>query len=94
MTYEQYDQEEREILEAYETGQLSLSRPSAEELAAIKATAENTFKKDTRITVRVYAHDFKGIKKKALQLGSPYHALISGIIHQYVEGELVLKTGA
>ena len=94
MTYEQYDQEEREILEAYETGQLSLSRPLAEELAAIKATAENTFKKDTRITVRVYAHDFKSIKKKALQLGIPYHALISGIIHQYVEGELVPKTVA
>ena len=89
-----YDQEEREILEAYETGQLSLSRPSAEELEAIKTTAENTFKKDTRITVRVHAHDFKGIKKKALQLGIPYHALISGIIHQYVEGELVPKTGA
>ena len=94
MTYDQYDQEEREILEAYETGQLSLSRPSAEELEAIKTTAENTFKKDTRITVRVHAHDFKGIKKKALQLGIPYHALISGIIHQNVEGELVPKTGA
>ena len=75
-----------------DAGTPGISDPG-EELAAIKATAENTFKKDTRITVRVYAHDFRSLKKKALQLGIPYHALISGIIHQNVEGELVHKTG-
>lgn len=88
-----YDPEENEILEAYEAGQLQLSKPSKKELEAIRAAAENTFRKDKRITIRLYDHDYKGIQKKALQLGIPYQTLISGIIHRYVEGDLVSKDG-
>ena len=86
-----YDREELEILEAYESGQLKLSKPSKKEIAAIKAAASNTFKKDKRITIRLYDHDYKGIQKKALQMGIPYQTLISGIIHRYIEGDLVSK---
>lgn len=89
----EFDQEEIEILEAYETGRMRLSTPSPDEIAAIKASAENTFKKDRRITIRLYEHDFKGVQKKALQMGIPYQTLISSIIHQYVEGDLVSKEG-
>ena len=85
------DPEEKEILEAYESGRMKLSKPSKKELAAIKAAAEKTFRKDKRITIRLYDHDFKGIQKKALQLGIPYQTLISAIIHRYVEGDLIAK---
>ena len=85
------DKEEKEILKEYETGQLKLSKPSEKELSAIKAAAVSTFKKDKRVTIRLYDHDFKGIQKKALQLGIPYQTLISGIIHRYIEGDLVSK---
>jgi len=87
----QFDKEEKEILEAYESGVMKLSTPSKKEIEAIKAAAKNTFKKDRRITIRLFDHDFKGIQKKALQMGIPYQTLISGIIHRYVEGELVSK---
>jgi len=87
------DKEEKEILKAYESGQLKLSKPSQKELNAIKAAAESTFKKDRRITIRLYDHDYKGIQKKALQMGIPYQTLISGIIHRYIEGDLVSKDG-
>ncbi len=83
-----YDKEEKEILDAYESGKIKLSTPSKKEIDAIKATAVNTFKKDRRITIRLYDHDFKGIQKKAMEMGIPYQTLISGIIHQYVEGDL------
>ncbi len=86
-----YDREELEILEAYESRQLKLSKPSKKEIAAIKAAAASTFKKDKRITIRLYDHDYKGIQKKALQMGIPYQTLISGIIHRYIEGDLVSK---
>lgn len=86
-----YDQEEQEILEAYEMGRMKLSTPSPSEIATIKATAEKTFKKNRRITIRLYDHDFKGIQKKALQMGIPYQTLIAGIIHRYIEGDLVSK---
>jgi predicted DNA binding CopG/RHH family protein len=85
------DREEKEILAAYDAGQLKLSKPSKKEIEAIKAAAENTFRKDKRITIRLYDHDFKGIQKKALQMGIPYQTLISGIIHRYIEGDLVSK---
>ena len=87
------DQEEKEILQAYETGQLKLSKPSKKEIAAIKAAALKTFRKDKRITIRLYDHDFKGIQKKALQMGIPYQTLISGVIHRYIEGDLISKNG-
>jgi predicted DNA binding CopG/RHH family protein len=33
-----------------------------------------------------------GIQMKALQKGLPYQTLISGLIHQYVEGDLQEKS--
>ena len=83
-----FDKEEKEILEALEKEALVLESTSASELTSIKATAENTFRKDRRVTLRLYEHDYRGIQKKALELGIPYQTLISGLIHQYVEGDL------
>ena len=86
-----FDPEENEILEAYESGRMKISKISDKELAAIKAAASSTFKKDKRVTIRLYDHDFQGIQKKALQMGIPYQTLISGIIHRYIEGDFISK---
>ena len=88
-----YDKEETEILEAFDSGSMKLTTPSIEEINAIKAAAMSTFKKDKRVTLRLYEHDFHGIQKKAMEMGIPYQTLISGIIHRYVEGDLVSRTG-
>ncbi len=88
-----YDNEEKNIIEAYESGKMKLSTPSEKELEQIKMAAKNTFKKDKKITIRLYDHDYKGIQKKALEMGLPYQTLISGIIHRYVEGDLISKNG-
>ena len=88
-----YNREEKELLDAYESGRMVLTKPSKKELAAVKAAAETTFKKDKRITIRLYEHDLKGIQKKALQLGVPYQTLISALIHRYVEGDLISRDG-
>ena len=88
-----FDKEEKDILHAYESGSMKLSTPSKKEIERIKTIAKNTFKKDKRITLRLYDHDYKGIQKKAMEMGIPYQTLISGIIHRYIEGELVSKNG-
>ncbi len=88
-----YDKEEKNILEAFESGNLKLSKPSKREIESMKAAAHNTFKKDKRITIRLYDHDYTGIQKKAMEMGIPYQTLISGIIHRYIEGDLKTKTG-
>lgn len=82
------DAYEKELLEAYERGEMSPETPSKEFLAQLSKAAEKTFKKDKRINIRLSNHDLTGIQKKALQKGIPYQALISGLIHQYVEGDL------
>lgn len=85
------DEEENEITEAYEKGEAKLSTPSSELLKQLSQAGENTFKKDKRINIRLSGHDLTGIQRKALQKGIPYQALISGLIHQYVEGDLLEK---
>lgn len=88
-----YDKEEKCIVDAYKKGKIKLSTPSKKEIEAIKATARNTLVKDRRITIRLYDHDYQGIQKKAIEMGIPYQTLISGIIHRYIEGELISKGG-
>jgi predicted DNA binding CopG/RHH family protein len=88
-----YDKEEKGILDALEIGTMKLSTPSKEEIKSIKAAAINTLKKDKRITIRLYDHDFIGIQKRAMEMGIPYQTLISGIIHRYIEGDIKIKTG-
>ena len=88
------DKEEKEILQAYEKGKIKTRKPSKDELRKIKTVATNTFRKNKRITIRLYDHDYKGIQKKAMEAGIPYQTLISGLIHRYVEGDLEdKKTG-
>jgi len=83
------DKEERGILDAYDKGKLKLSSPSKKEKQKIRTMAEQTFRKDRRVTIRLYDHDLKGVQKKAMEKGMPYQTLISAMIHQYVEGDLV-----
>jgi len=88
-----HNKEEKYILDALESGKIKLSSPSKKEIETIKTAADNTFKKDRRITIRLYDHDFMGIQKKAMEMGIPYQTLISGIIHRYIEGDLKIKAG-
>ena len=86
-----HNKEEKYILDALESGKMKLTTPSKKEIESIKTAAKSTFKKDRRITIRLYDHDFIGIQKKAMEMGIPYQTLISGIIHRYIEGDLKIK---
>lgn len=88
-----YDKEEKGIVDAYEKGKMALSTPTRKEIEAIKATARKTLVKNKRITIRLYDHDYQGIQKKAIEMGIPYQTLISGIIHRYIEGDLISRAG-
>jgi len=76
---------------ALERGDIELEKPSRKLLSDLRRASENTFKKDQRINVRLSSHDLLGIQRKAVMKGIPYQTLISGLIHQFVEGELVEK---
>ena len=68
-----------------------MHKPSKKLLEKLSVAAENTFKKDKRINIRLSSHDLIGIQRKASKKGVPYQRLIAGLIHQYMEGDLLEK---
>ena len=88
------DKEEKLLAEAYDQGLIKLEDPSADLMGMLKEAGDKTFKKDKRINIRLSSHDLLGIQQKAAQKGIPYQAFISGLIHQYVEGDLVEESHA
>ena len=87
------DQEEREILEAFVSGNVKRSKDAAEIQKRHQEYAEAMFRKDARINIRLPSKDLRGLQKKALAEGIPYQTLIASILHKYVEGRLHENTG-
>ena len=86
------DREEREILEAYEKGELKRADNMEELLKQHRAVAEATFKKNARINIRLSSRDLRALQSLALREGIPYQTLVSIILHKYVDGRLVEKS--
>lgn len=81
------DDYEREVLGAYEAGEL---RPIAAEAdrARIKAAARATALTDRRVNIRISTADLHDLQAKALEQGMPYQTLIASVLHKYVSGRL------
>ena len=86
------NQEEIEIEALLENDELSLTKPSKKLLGNLRSAAEKTFRKDRRINIRLSERDMAGIQRVAAAKGIPYQSLISGLIHQYIEGDLIHKS--
>ena len=80
------DKEELEILSEIEAGEWTSNKDL---LTQYKASAENHFKKNERISIRISEFDLKSIQKKAISEGMPYQTLITSLIHKYVTGQIV-----
>ncbi|MDT8451097.1 MAG: hypothetical protein RQ847_13090 [Wenzhouxiangellaceae bacterium] len=79
--------EEKEILEAYERGEME-STLTAEERQEYVAAAGRTFKKDKRVNIRLSRADLELLQERALMEGIPYQTLMSSVLHKYVHGRL------
>ena len=85
------DKEEREILEAFERGELKSIADKESELKKHREYAAATFKKDKRVSIRLSSRDLNALQKRALAEGVPYQTLIASILHKYVDGKLIEK---
>jgi len=83
------DPEEKEILEAFESGELKPVKNRSRELARHKQMAEATFKKDSRINIRLSSKDLRALQKRAMAEGMPYQTLVASVLHKFVEGQMV-----
>lgn len=85
--------EEREILEAFDRGELTRSKKAGDTQKRHQQYAEAMVKKDARINIRLSSKDLRGLQKKALAEGIPYQTLVASVLHKYVEGRLHENNG-
>jgi len=85
--------EEKQILDAFESGRLKKSVNQVQEIRKHRAAAEATFRKDARINIRLSSRDLRSLQARALREGIPYQTLVSSVLHKYVDGQLIEKSG-
>ena len=85
------DQEEQEILDAFEQDQLRSVPNIEEEINVAVMAARNTFNKTKRVNLRFTERDYKLAHFMAREEGIPYQTLLSSVIHKYLNGRLVDK---
>ena len=80
--------EEKEILDAYESGKFTSIPHVKEEMAKYREYAKNTLNKNKRINIRLSERDLVQLKRKAVAEGIPYQTLITSVLHKFVSGTL------
>ena len=83
-----YDEEELEILKAWEAGTLKPVSDMAGQVKAHRAAADATFKKDQRLNIRISSRDLKNLQARALEEGVPYQTFAASLLHKFVSGHL------
>lgn len=81
------NQEEQELLDAYESGEFE-SDLDDERREFITRSVEEAFRKDKRINIRISSRDLEALQRRALEEGIPYQSLVSSVLHKYVSGGL------
>lgn len=79
--------EERALLDAYESDEF-ISDLSDERRRHLAEAAEDSFKKDKRINIRISKRDLEALQRRALEEGLPYQTLVSSVLHKYISGGL------
>ena len=85
--------EEESLLGSVEGGEWQRIPDFPQESARYRETARATLRKDKRVNIRMSERDLVRLQKTAAQEGLPYQTLISSILHKYINGRLVEKTG-
>jgi predicted DNA binding CopG/RHH family protein len=85
------NEEEQEILTAFEIGELKPVRHQAALIARLRTAARNTIKKDRRVNIRLSTKDLTELQALAIQEGIPYQTLMSSVLHKYASGRFKEK---
>jgi len=81
--------EERDILASVEQGEWKRTKNLGEEMAFAKTAAEDSLRKDARVTLRLSSADLDRLKQKAAYKGLPYQTFIASVLHEYAAGHFV-----
>lgn len=93
MTETNFEQEEKELIESYENDEWQPVADLESEKERYQAYALDTFKKDKRANIRISSKDLEAFQTRALEEGIPYQTLMASVLHKYVSGRMVEKSG-
>ena len=82
--------EERDLLDSYENDEWE-SIVTSDEIEKYRAAAQQTFKKDKRVNIRMSELDIELLQEKVLNEGLPYQTLMPSVLYKYVTGRLIDK---
>lgn len=78
------DKYEEDILESFNNNEWRKVKKMNSEIEKHKKYAEETFKKNKRVNIRLSQKDIDLLKIKAMEEGIPYQTLMASILHKYV----------
>ena len=85
--------DEKELLDSVERGEWKRIPNFKQEAARYREAARATLRKDKRVNIRMTERDLIHFQKAAVHEGLPYQTLISSVLHKYINGRLIEKTG-
>ncbi len=88
MKYYDLDEEERQLLEAYDKGEFKRVKNFAAEKRRLQKIAKYTLAKTKNVNLRVSQRTLIKLKAKAAEQGLPYQTLAASILHRYATGNL------
>lgn len=85
------DDYEQDLLDSYEQDEWQSVDNLKAEIKLAKLAAENTLKKDKRISIRVYGSDLLRLKRLAAKEGLPYQTFITSLLHKFSTGQIKVE---
>jgi predicted DNA binding CopG/RHH family protein len=82
------DQYEKQILSAYERGELKSVATSEASLRRYREYARATLAKSRRVNIRMSTPDLADIQARAAEEGIPYQTLMASVLHKFATGRL------
>ena len=79
-----HDEEERDLITAYESGEFRPVRDQQSARQAAVQAARRYLRKDARVNIRPSTADLEMLKRRAVEEGLPYQSLIASVLHKYV----------
>lgn len=85
------DKEEKDIIDAFERGQLKSIANVKSEITRFSEYAKTHNQKNKRVNIRISESDLVLIQKQAVIEGLPYQTLMSSVLHKFASGRLAEK---
>jgi len=86
--YDTLDKGEKEILDAYNSGEFKSVPNLEQEKKRYQEIARATSKKNKNINIRIVEKDLLKLKARAAAKGLPYQTLVSSVLHQYANNKM------